>query len=169
MTQKSWVSEPLKKLRSAREELKRKHLRLLADLARLERAIGELEGTDAAGPRAAASPRSKGTSNPAENGRRAVKPTAPPAELNGGVSAREIRGLTYAEAVKLMLSRATSPLTINEMLQGFEHAGRKLSKNGYRIIYRTLRRNKSFESVKGAWWVARGSLESTPKEAAGQQ
>jgi hypothetical protein len=59
-----------------------------------------------------------------------------------------------ARAVKLMLSRARSPLTIKEMLQVFERSGRKLSKNGYRIIHRTLRRNGEFESTNGSWQVA---------------
>lgn len=81
-------------------------------------------------------------------------------DWSGRITPRELKGLTHADALKLVLSRSSSPLTIKQMLQILEGAGRKLSKNGCRVIYRALRKDKAFHSFEGAWWAVRN--ESDP-------
>jgi hypothetical protein len=68
------------------------------------------------------------------------------------ISAKDIEGLSHAKAATLILSRATSPMTIRQLLAVLERAGRKLSaKNGYGILHKSLRNHKQFDSVAGKW------------------
>jgi len=90
--------------------------------------------------------------------------TTRPIEWSGRIAPREVKGLTHADALKLVLSRSSSPLTIKQMLQILEGAGRKLSKNGCRVIYRALRTDKAFHSYDGAWWAVRTESDATTHE-----
>ena len=90
--------------------------------------------------------------------------TAPPIEWSGRIAPRELKGLTHADALRLILSRSSSPLTIKQMLQILEGAGRKLSKNGCRVIYRALRKDKAFQSFDGAWWAVRNEADPSAHE-----
>ena len=133
----SFLTEPLKQLRTKREELKKEQGQLVSDLSRLDRAIVELETI------ASRSPRTKS------------KTTARIVESQGIIGAREISGLSLAQSLKLLLARSSSPLTIRQMLPILKQAGRKQTKNAYRIVYKTLRGDNAFQSLKGAWGIAR--------------
>ena len=68
------------------------------------------------------------------------------------ISSKDIEGLSHAQAATLILSRASAPMTIRQLLEVLDRAGRKLSpKNGYGILHKSLRNHKQFDSVAGKW------------------
>jgi hypothetical protein len=75
------------------------------------------------------------------------------------VSPQEIEGLSHAQAATVILAKAPAPMTIRQMLEVLEGAGRTFSsKNGYGILHKSLRGHKEFDSIAGRWrLVATGS------------
>jgi hypothetical protein len=133
---KSRYDQPLKKLRQAREELRQEYARIRHDLARLEKMITQLETMNAGAPGDGATPQTA-------------------ADAAEPITAKDIDGLSHAQAATLILSRASSPLTIRQLLGAFERAGRTFStKNGYGILHKSLRNHKEFDSVAGKWRLA---------------
>lgn len=130
--QKARYDQPLRKLRHAREELRHEYTRIRHDLVRLDKMIAQLE---------------------AMNEGSATTPTYPTViDTLQNISAKDIEGLSHAQAATLILSRATAPMTIRQLLEVFEHAGRRLSpKNGYGILHKSLRNHKQFDSIAGKW------------------
>jgi len=130
--QKSRYDQPLRKLQQAREELRLEYSRIRHDLARLDKMIGQLETMNAGGTRTAAYPAA--------------------VDALQEISAKDIEGLSHAQAATFILARAGAPMTIRQLLQVLERAGRKLSaKNGYGILHKSLRNHKEFDSVAGKW------------------
>jgi chromosome segregation ATPase len=130
--QKARFDQPLRKLRQAREELRREYSRIRHDLVRLDKMIAQLETMNETG----------GTSASFPNVVDALQ----------DISARDIEGLSHAQAATLILSRTAAPMTIRQLLAVLERAGRKLSpKNGYGILHKSLRNHKQFDSVAGKW------------------
>ena len=131
--QKSRYDQPLRKLRQARDELRQEYGRIRHDLARLEKMITQLEAMNQAADR--------------------EPQTADPlVAQKGPITAQDIDGLSHAQAATLILSRSSAPLTIRQLLEVFEQAGRKFStKNGYGILHKSLRNHKQFDSVAGRW------------------
>ena len=134
--QKSRYDQPLRKLQQAREDLRQEYSRIRHDLVRLDKMIAQLETMNVGG----AAPQS-------------YHPSATDAVQD--ISAKDIEGLSHAQAATLILSRASSPMTIRQLLEVLERAGRKLSaKNGYGILHKSLRNHKQFDSVAGKWRLA---------------
>jgi hypothetical protein len=134
--QKSRYDQPLRKLQQAREDLRQEYSRIRHDLVRLDKMIAQLENMNVGGP----APQS-------------YHPSATDALQD--ISAKDIECLSHAQAATLILSRASSPLTIRQLLEVLERAGRKLSaKNGYGILHKSLRNHKQFDSVAGKWRLA---------------
>ena len=133
--QKARYDQPLRKLRQAREELGQEYSRIRHDLVRLDKMIAQLE-TMSVGTAGAPYPAAVTTASE--------------------IAAKDIEALSHAQAATLILSRASSPMTIRQLLEVLERAGRKLSaKNGYSILHKSLRTNKAFDSVAGKWSLAR--------------
>lgn len=130
--QKTRYDQPLRKLRQAREDLRQEYSRIRHDLVRLDKMITQLETMNVTG---------------------AATPSYPsPADAPQEVSAKDIEGLSHAQAATLILSRASSPMTIRQLLEILARAGRTLSaKNGYGILHKSLRNHKQFDSVAGKW------------------
>jgi hypothetical protein len=140
--QKSRYDQPLRKLRQAREDLRQEYSRIRHDLVRVDKMIAQLENMTVGG----------------------VTPQSYASATNAmtEISAKDIEGLSHAQAATLILSRASSPMTIRQLLEVLERAGRKLSaKNGYGILHKSLRNHKQFDSVAGKW-----RLVVTPYSAA---
>ena len=130
--QKARYDQPLRKLRQAREDLRQEYSRIRHDLVRLDKMIAQLESMNLGGA--------------------AGQAYAAGADALQGISAKEIEGLSHAQAATLILSRVSSPMTIRQLLEVLERAGRKLStKNGYGILHKSLRNHKQFDSVAGKW------------------
>lgn len=130
--QKSRYDQPLRKLRQAREDLRQEYSRIRHDLVRLDKMIAQLENMNVGG----ATPQSFASATDATQ----------------EITAKDIEGLSHAQAATLILSRASSPMTIRQLLEVLERAGRKLSpKNGYGILHKSLRNHKQFDSVAGKW------------------
>jgi hypothetical protein len=129
--QKSRYDQPLRKLLQARESLRQEYTRIRHDLVRLDKMIAQLEAMNLGG----------------------APPQYPsPVDALQDITAKDIEGLSHAQAVTLILSRAPSPLTIRQLLEVLERAGRKLSaKNGYGILHKSLRNHRQFDSVAGKW------------------
>lgn len=138
--QKNRYDQPLRKLRQAREELGQEYSRIRHDLVRLDKMIAQLE-----------------TMNVRTAGAPYLAPVA-----TSEVAAKDIEGLSHGDAATLILSRASSPMTIRQLLEVLERAGRKLSaKNGYGILHKSLRTHKACDSVAGKWSVARRPFAAT--------
>ena len=130
--QKSRYEQPLRRLRQAREDLRQEYSRIRHDLVRLDKMIAQLENMNIGG----GTPQS----------------FAPATDATQAITAKDIEGLSHAQAATLILSRASSPMTIRQLLEVLERAGRKLSaKNGYGILHKSLRNHKQFDSVAGKW------------------
>ena len=130
--QKSRYDQPLRKLRQAREDLRQEYSRIRHDLVRLDKMIAQLENMNIGGAAPQAYPSAT--------------------DVMQEISAKDIEGLSHAQAATLILSRASSPMTIRQLLEVLERAGRKLSaKNGYGILHKSLRNHKQFDSVAGKW------------------
>jgi len=129
---RSRYDQPLRKLQQARDELRQDYSRIRHELARLEKMITQLEAMNQ-------------DTAPAISQREA--PHVPQ-----NVTPQDIEGLSHAEAATLILARAGSPLTIRQILEVFERAGRSFSaKNGYGILHKSLRNHRQFDSVAGRW------------------
>jgi hypothetical protein len=129
--QKLRYDQPLRKLRQAREDLRQEYSRIRHDLVRLDKMITQLETM---------------------NGGVATPSYSSPADALQEISAKDIEGLSHAQAATLILSRASSPMTIRQLLEILARAGRRLSaKNGYGILHKSLRNHKQFDSVAGKW------------------
>jgi hypothetical protein len=130
--QKARYDQPLRKLRQAREELRHEYSRIRHDLVRLDKMIAQLESMNEGGAGAT------------------MFPTV--VDMLQDIAAKDIEGLSHAQAATLILSRASVPMTIRQILEVLERAGRKLSaKNGYGILHKSLRHHKQFDSVAGKW------------------
>lgn len=149
--QKSRYDQPLKKLRQAREDLRQEYTRIRHDLARLEKMITQLEAMNA-GPQGDAIGE------------------LPTTDALQQITAQDIEGLSHAQAATLILSRAASPLTIRQLLEVFERAGRKFStKNGYGILHKSLRNHKQFDSVAGKWRLVVNGYQSPLRAVEGER
>lgn len=130
--QKSRYDQPLRKLRQAREDLRQEYSRIRHDLVRLDKMITQLETMNLGGAAAPALPST--------------------ADAPQDTSAKDIEGLSHAQAATLILSRAAAPMTIRQLLEILARAGRQLSaKNGYGILHKSLRNHKQFDCVAGKW------------------
>ena len=130
--QKTRYDQPLRKLRQAREDLRQEYSRIRHDLVRLDKMITQLETMNLGGGAPPSFPAS--------------------ADVPQDISAKDIEGLSHAQAATLILSRAASPMTIRQLLEILARAGRTLSaKNGYGILHKSLRNHKQFDSVAGKW------------------
>jgi hypothetical protein len=130
--QKARYDQPLRKLRHAREELRHEYSRIRHDLVRLDKMIAQLEAMNEGSASASTYPTIIDTLQ--------------------DVSPKDIEGLSHAQAATLILSRATAPMTIRQLLAVLERAGRKLSaRNGYGILHKSLRNHKQFDSIAGKW------------------
>src|SRR5215208_7189700 len=121
-------ARPLRTLRETRDGLKQQQGRVKQEIARLDRIIRQLEAMsgDAA--------------------------DAPPAEVIETMTPPDLKGLSHAQAAGAVLAKAAAPLSIRQLLETFDRAGRPLStKNGYSILFKTLRKHRQFESVGGKW------------------
>jgi hypothetical protein len=143
--QKSRYEQPLRKLRQAREDLRQEYSRIRHDLARLDKMIAQLESMNVGGAEGIF------------DGAREAMPE---------IAAQDIAGLSHAQAATLILSRASAPMTIRQILEVFERAGRTLSaKNGYGILHKSLRNHKQFDSVAGKWRLLTNGYQSPPLRA----
>ncbi len=121
-------ARPLRTLRETRDGLKQQQGRIKQEIARLDRIIRQLEAMSGDGADAA----------PTD-----VAEVLPPPDL---------KGLSHAQAAGAVLAKAPMPLSIRQLLETFERAGRPLSaKNGYSILFKTLRKHRQFESIGGKW------------------
>jgi hypothetical protein len=136
--QKARYDQPLRKLRQVREELRQDYSRIKHDLARLEKMIAQLEAMNQGAPAA----------DHADDALAVMQVISP----------KDIEGLSHAQAATLILSKASSPMTIRQLLDVFARAGRQFSpKNGYGILHKSLRNHKQFDSVAGRWRLTRDS------------
>jgi hypothetical protein len=120
-------ARPLRTLRESRDGLKQQQARVKQEIARLDRIIRQLEAMSGD----------------------AAEPSAITVEVP---TPADLKGLSHAQAAGAVLARAASPLSIRQLLETFERAGRPLSaKNGYSILFKTLRKHRQFESVGGKW------------------
>jgi hypothetical protein len=126
--QRTSYARPLKTLRETRDGLKQQQGRIKQEIARLDRIIRQLEAMS--GDAAEATPDS------------AIEVLTPP----------DLKGLSHAQAAGAVLATAAAPLSIRQLLDTFQRAGRPLSmKNGYSILFKTLRKHRQFESIGGKW------------------
>jgi hypothetical protein len=74
-----------------------------------------------------------------------------------------IAGLSHAQAATLILSKAPAPMTIRQILDALERAGRTFSaKNGYGILHKSLRGHKEFDSIAGRWRLVASAPAAAP-------
>jgi hypothetical protein len=141
--QKLRYDQPLRKLRQVREELRQEYSRIRQDLVRLEKMIGQLEAM-----------------NSDNRGDDAVAPSLDTLPL---ISPQDLDGLSHAQAATLILSKAPAPMTIRQILQVLERAGRTFNaKNGYGILHKSLRGHKEFDSIAGRWRLVAGTPAAAP-------
>jgi hypothetical protein len=142
--QKLRYDQPLRKLRQVREELRQDCSRLRHDLVRLEKMIAQLEAMNADG----------------HAGEPALAPVLDSTPL---ISPQDIEGLSHAQAATLILSKAPAPMTIRQILEVLERAGRTFSaKNGYGILHKSLRGHKEFDSIAGRWRLVTAGSTAAP-------
>jgi hypothetical protein len=147
--QKTRYDQPLRKLRQAREDLRQEYSRIRHDLVRLDKMIGQLETMNVGG--------GDGLYDVAR-------------EEVPEIAAKDIEGLSHAQAATLILSRAASPMTIRQILEVFERAGRTLSsKNGYGILHKSLRNHKQFDSVAGKWRLVVSGYQAPLRAVEGER
>jgi hypothetical protein len=142
--QKLRYDQPLRKLRHVREELRQEYSRIRHDLVRIEKMIGQLEAMN-----------SDGHADDAT--------LAPALDTMPLISPQDIEGLSHAQAATLILSRAAAPMTIRQILEVLERAGRTFSaRNGYGILHKSLRGHKAFDSIAGRWRLVTASPAAAP-------
>ena len=121
-------ARPLRTLRETRDGLKQQQGRIKQEIARLDRIIRQLEAMSGDGA------------------------DAPPADVIETMAPPDLKGLSHAQAAGAVLAKAAAPLSIRQLLETFDRAGRPLSaKNGYSILFKTLRKHRQFESIGGKW------------------
>jgi hypothetical protein len=146
--QKSRYDQPLRKLRQARDELRQDYSRIRHDLARLEKMIAQLESMN--------------------HGAQGDAARQQAVDALHEITSKDIEGLSHAQAATLILSKASSPMTIRQLLDVFERAGRKFSaKNGYGILHKSLRNHKQFDSVAGKWRLVVNGFHPAPEPVNG--
>jgi hypothetical protein len=142
--QKLRYDQPLRKLRQVREELRQEYSRIRHDLVRLEKMIGQLEAMNS-------------------DGHAHDSALASSLDTMPLLSPHDIEGLSHAQAATLILSKAPAPMTIRQILEVLERAGRTFSaKNGYGILHKSLRGHKEFDSIAGRWRLVAAGPAAAP-------